>query len=126
QNYWVRRPGGPDPSGFFPYKQVQFAGTDAYDLGWVGKLSDKATAVVPIISDQCYSGYNTPATTNLNDINLVGFTGTTQVKKASGHIINGRLHSVNVGFTDGHVETRIRSQLKARYSGDSGNAIWFY
>jgi hypothetical protein len=125
-NYWVRRPGGPDPSGYYPYPQAQFANTDANQLGWVGRITDKAAAIVPIISDQCYSGYGTPATTNITDINVVGDASPAGDKKASGHILNGRLHSVNLGFSDGHVEMRAKALLKGRYSGDSGSAIWFY
>jgi prepilin-type N-terminal cleavage/methylation domain-containing protein/prepilin-type processing-associated H-X9-DG protein len=125
-NYWVRRPGGPDASGYYPYPQSQFANTDANIYGFVGKMSDKATAIVPIISDQCYSGYGTPATTNVNDINLTGNTSASGDHKGSGHVLNGRLHSVNVAFADGHVDTHIRTVIQGRYSGDSGNAIWFY
>jgi prepilin-type N-terminal cleavage/methylation domain-containing protein/prepilin-type processing-associated H-X9-DG protein len=129
-NYWVKRPGGSDPKGFYPYPQAQFANTDANQLGWVGKISDSGTAIIPIVSDQCYSGYGTPNTTNINDINIVGNTSATGDRKASGHILNSKLKGVNLGFADGHVESRRREQLQARYFGDpnvgSGAAFWFY
>jgi prepilin-type N-terminal cleavage/methylation domain-containing protein/prepilin-type processing-associated H-X9-DG protein len=123
-NYWVERPGGPNNPPVYPYKQSQFANTVANTIGWPQKTSDRNTALVPFISDQCYSGYGTTATVNLSDINIKGTSGSN--KKYSGHVNNGILLSVNLGFADGHVAVNKRANIQAQYSGDSGAAIWFY
>ncbi len=47
-------------------------------------------------------------------------------KKYSGHVNNGTLQSVNLGFADGHVEANKRAKIQAQYIGDSGQACWFY
>jgi prepilin-type processing-associated H-X9-DG protein len=125
-NFWVVRTGGPLMPSLFPYSQSQFANTLANTFGWPRKTSDKSTSLVPFISDQCFSGYGTSATTNLNDINLIGTGGPTGGRKYSGHVENGRLKSVNVGFADGHVSVNQRLKIQAQYSGDGGQAIWFY
>jgi prepilin-type N-terminal cleavage/methylation domain-containing protein/prepilin-type processing-associated H-X9-DG protein len=126
-NYWVKRRGGPDASGFFPYGagiNSQFANSEANKLGWPAKSSDRSIAIVPFISDQCYSGYGTPPTTSLNDLNVSEATSTT--KKTSGHVFNGTLMSINLAFGDGHVEARKRGKIQAQYFGDSSQACWFY
>ncbi len=121
-NFWAVRPGGPNNPPVFPYQQSQFANTVANTVGWPRKTSDRSASLVPFISDQCYSGYGTPATTSLSDINITGGTK----KKYSGHVSNGTLQSVNLGFADGHVIVNKRANIQAQYSGDSGSAIWFY
>ena len=121
-NYWVVRTGGPLYPSFFPYSQAQFANTLANSVGWPKKTSDRSAPLVPIISDQCYSGYGTSATTNISNINIVGGSD----KKYSGHVYNGTLQSVNQAYADGHVAVNKRNFLQAQYSGDSGNAVWFY
>jgi prepilin-type processing-associated H-X9-DG protein len=126
-NYWVRRPGGPDSSGFFPYGtglNSQFANSEANKVGWPSKNSDRSTAVVPFISDQCYSGYGTTPDTSPSNINIS--PSTAPDKKTSGHVFNSTLQSVNLGFGDGHVESRKLVKIKAQYIGDSGQACWFY
>jgi prepilin-type N-terminal cleavage/methylation domain-containing protein/prepilin-type processing-associated H-X9-DG protein len=121
-NFWVVRSGGPNNPPVFPYKQNQFANTVANTFGWPRKTSDKSAPLVPFISDQCYSGYGTTPSVNLSDINIRGGNN----KKYSGHVSNGALQSVNLGFADGHVVVNKRANIKAQYSGDSGQAIWFY
>ena len=101
---------------------AQFANTVANNVGWPRKSSDRSASLVPFISDQCYSGYGTPATTSLSDINITGGSN----KKYSGHVNNGTLQSVNLGFADGHVEANKRAKIQAQYIGDSGQACWFY
>jgi prepilin-type N-terminal cleavage/methylation domain-containing protein/prepilin-type processing-associated H-X9-DG protein len=126
-NYWVKRPGGPAATDRYPNATVgnntQFANSEANRVGWPFKVSDRSSAVVPFISDQCYSGYGTTASTNLDDINMSG--GIT-VRKTSGHAYMRKLESINLTFVDGHVETRKRMLIKAQYFGDNGNACWFY
>jgi prepilin-type processing-associated H-X9-DG protein len=91
---------------------------------WPVKTSDKAVPKVPFISDAAFSGGGgtapaggtTPATTNVEDI-----------RRDSAHFFSGTLSSVNLGFADGHVETRNRSRVKAMQpSGGTGGPIWFY
>src|SRR6185503_11331611 len=121
-NYWAVRSGGPGSPPVFPFAQAQFAGTVANKVGWPRKTSDRSASLVPFLSDQCYSGYGTTASTNINSINIVGGTR----KKYSGHVNNGVLYSVNHAYADGHVISNRREQIRAQYSGDSGQAIWFY
>jgi prepilin-type N-terminal cleavage/methylation domain-containing protein/prepilin-type processing-associated H-X9-DG protein len=128
-NFWVERPGGPNaPIYLYPFKQSQFVNTVANTIGWPRKTSDKNTSLVPFISDQCYSGYGTTPTVNISDINVTGDTSGSSIykKKYSGHVNNGILLSVNLGFADGHVAVNKRANIQAQYSGDSGAAIWFY
>src|SRR5882724_11691743 len=70
--------------------------TDPATWGWLAKTSDPASAHVPYISDGCFSGYGTPATTNVDDINLTGANNTPAIikaKKTSGHAMGGSLQS---------------------------------
>jgi prepilin-type N-terminal cleavage/methylation domain-containing protein/prepilin-type processing-associated H-X9-DG protein len=125
--YWVKRTGGPDASGYFPYYQAQFSQTDAGRYGWPSKTSERSTALVPFVSDQCFSGYGTSGnTTNIDYINVTGASNLPQAKKTSGHSFNGRLDAVNLGFTDGHVESRKKHKIQAQYFGDGGSACWFF
>ncbi len=114
-DYWVKRPGGPDPSGFYPYKQPEFADSDANTFGWPYKTTDKSVSRVPFISDECSSGYTTPATTNLSDI-----------VNTEAHFYSGKFTGVNAAYVDGHVESRPRLIIQAQYMGDSGRGVWFY
>jgi prepilin-type N-terminal cleavage/methylation domain-containing protein/prepilin-type processing-associated H-X9-DG protein len=126
-NYWVKRRGGPDASGFFPYGaglNAQFVLSDGNQLGWPAKTSDRSVSIVPFLSDQCYSGYGTTPNTNLASINISPATATSS--KSSGHVFNSILQGVNLAFADGHVENRARVKIKAQYIGDSGQACWFY
>ncbi len=123
-NFWVVRPGG--PSSVFPYTQTQFANTVANTVGWPRKTSDKSAALVPFVSDQCFSGYGTPANVNVSDINITGDPSGRNKKKYSGHVNSGKLQSVNLGFADGHVVANPPAKIEAQYAGDSGQAIWFY
>jgi prepilin-type N-terminal cleavage/methylation domain-containing protein/prepilin-type processing-associated H-X9-DG protein len=116
-NYWVPRNGGQNPGGIFPYTQAEYAGTPANIYGWPSRTTDKCVSLVPFISDKCYTGDNSPpVSSNINDLN----------KTNSAHFYNRVLNSVNLAFGDGHVETKGPSTIRARYTGDSGRAIWFY
>jgi prepilin-type N-terminal cleavage/methylation domain-containing protein/prepilin-type processing-associated H-X9-DG protein len=126
-SYWVKRRGGPDPSGFFPYGaglNAQFALSDGNQLGWPSKTSDRSISIVPFLSDQCYSGYGTTPDTNPSDINIS--PGTATSSKPSGHVFNGILQGINLAYGDGHVESQKKGKIQAQYFGDSGAACWFY
>jgi len=131
-SYWVPRLGGDpsDPSSMFPNAQganAQFAKSEANTIGWPRKTSDRSAVLVPFISDPCFNGYSRVGSlTDPNNINVTGANNLPVTKKTSGHAYNGKLDSANLGFADGHVETRKRAKLQAQYVGDSGNCSWFY
>ena len=83
----------------------QFPLPAAGQLGWPTKLTDTALNMQPILSDHCM----TPIGAGMQSINN------------DGHCWKGRLDSVNVLFGDGHVETRMRSQIQVRYTGNWDN-----
>ena len=129
--FWVPRRGGDDPngSGMFPYPQCDiFPKDDPCKYGWPRKTSERGATLIPFVSDQCFSGYGTPASQNVSDINITGANNppVDASKKYSGHVYNQHLVNINATFVDGHVEGRKPLVLKARYSGNGGAAYWFY
>jgi len=119
---WVQGAGIPADAG-------RQANTDPMLYGWPKKTGDRGSSHVPFMSDACFSGYGTPASTSVNNINLVGANNSASLilaKKSSGHAFNNTISSVNSVYVDGHVETGTKANLKAVYSGDGGNAYWFY
>jgi len=130
-NYWVlRKP----PPGFFgngiPSSNMTIAGTDPALFGWVNKTTDRAAGVVPIISDSCFSGYGTPGTVNVSDINTAAANNDKlpPAQKYSGHCIGNKLKSVNAAFADGHVALRTSTSIQCVYWNTStgGTPGWFY
>jgi prepilin-type N-terminal cleavage/methylation domain-containing protein/prepilin-type processing-associated H-X9-DG protein len=106
------------------------ANTDPASYGWPVKTTDQASAHVPFISDQCFSGYGTPGGLNTDNINLNypnNNSVLTTAKKTSGHVYGKSLGSisVNLTFVDGHVESHKKLLMKGVYNGDSGSG-WFY
>jgi len=87
------------------------SGTCRMTNGWPSRLTDRLPTQ-PIISDYCYapSSAGTPQT----DIGLV----------VKGHSNGTVLRSVNLTFTDGHVETHVRAAMQWQYAG--GNSTAFY
>ena len=127
--YWVPRPGGPDVSGVYPWPQCDvFPADDPCRLGWPRKTSDRCATLVPFVSDQCFSGYGTSATTSPGDINVTGANNppVDKYKKYSGHVFNQNLQNINAVYADGHVESHKAKLLKARFQGNGGAAYWFY
>jgi prepilin-type N-terminal cleavage/methylation domain-containing protein/prepilin-type processing-associated H-X9-DG protein len=125
--YWVPRRVG---TYLFPNDQTDIFGAadDPVVMGWPRKTSDRSVTAIPFVSDQCFSGYGTTASQNTKDINLVGANNppVNKSKKFSGHVYSRAFQSVNLTFADGHVDTKKIQKLKAHYSGDNGNAFWFY
>jgi len=86
---------------------------------------------VPFVSDGCFSGYQTGVapSANISSINTVlannldgGKTG-----KYSGHCYGTTLKSVNVCYTDSHVESHNPIQLQCVQKMPNGQpAYWFY
>jgi prepilin-type N-terminal cleavage/methylation domain-containing protein/prepilin-type processing-associated H-X9-DG protein len=101
--------------------------TDPALYGWPAKVTDRAAAHVPFISDACFAGYGSPNSTNPNDINTQEANNLAALgypKKASGHVNGGSAISVNLTFADGHVESRKKQSLRCVYK--SADAGWFY
>jgi prepilin-type N-terminal cleavage/methylation domain-containing protein len=70
--------------------------------GWPMKTTDLNAGTQPIISDYCF----TPGTTSTN------------VDQArAGHSVGGSLRSVNLGFSDGHVESHAKNAIQWQYRG---------
>ncbi|HXT11050.1 MAG TPA: prepilin-type N-terminal cleavage/methylation domain-containing protein [Candidatus Angelobacter sp.] len=106
-----------------------FAGTDPQIYGWPRKTTDRAAGVVPIISDGCFSGYDSiPAGKAVADINTRFANNSTKLitaQKYSGHCVGTRLKSVNATFSDGHVALRTGSAIQCVYY-NGADAYWFY
>jgi len=81
-------------------------------VGWPRKQSDKIVGVQPIISDEAEVN---PADTNV-----------TKIGPGSAHFFNGALHSINVGFGDGHVETHAARDVRWQYTGQQNQTTTFY
>jgi len=92
--FWVPRKGGPDDSGEYPWPQCSiFPNDDPCKYGWPRRSSDRSGTLIPFVSDQCFSGYGTPATMNVSDINITGANNppVDKSKKYSGHVFNQNL-----------------------------------
>jgi prepilin-type N-terminal cleavage/methylation domain-containing protein/prepilin-type processing-associated H-X9-DG protein len=108
------------------------AGTDPANLGWPEKTTDRASALVPFISDACFSGYaaGNSGGPNSDNINISGANNAATLvaaKKTSGHVFGRSLSSITVNstFVDGHVAARKKQALRCVFMGDS-NSGWFY
>jgi prepilin-type N-terminal cleavage/methylation domain-containing protein/prepilin-type processing-associated H-X9-DG protein len=111
-----------------PDPQYIVANTDPKNYGWPKKTTDKASTMVPFISDTCFSGYGSTVGTGLNNINITGADNTANLKiarKYSGHVSNRQLNSVNAVFADGHVESRNKQKIQCVWL-NPGVAGWFY
>jgi prepilin-type N-terminal cleavage/methylation domain-containing protein/prepilin-type processing-associated H-X9-DG protein len=105
-DWWVPRPSN---GTMFPVPGATTAPVDAFP--WPLKTSDKSVSQQPIISD------------------IAEGDGTTDIKKVpnnEAHFYNGALHSVNLGFADGHVETHNRASIGWQFSGNGGKQSYFY
>ncbi len=129
-NYWVERskPGflnGSDPNPAFAVAGVP----DPAVYGWPAKTTDRAAGRVPIISDACFSGYGSPYTKNVSDINAVLATNPPlpPAQKYSGHCVGSSLKSVNVTYADGHVDIHPTIKIQCVYvNTDQMSSGWFY
>jgi prepilin-type N-terminal cleavage/methylation domain-containing protein/prepilin-type processing-associated H-X9-DG protein len=111
------------------------AGTDPALYGWPKKTTDIYVGRVPIMSDGCFSGYQTgtpPEGPVVADLNLTGANNSPPLPplKSSGHVFSGTFQSVNMVFIDGHVALDNRKKITMVYDNHSAhggdNGYWFY
>jgi prepilin-type N-terminal cleavage/methylation domain-containing protein/prepilin-type processing-associated H-X9-DG protein len=118
---WTKR-------GAFPAAAALINNTDLKNYGAAAKTTDAAVTHTPFMSDACFSGYGTTADVNLSDINVTGANNSPlpPLKKYSGHVAGGQFKSVNVVWTDGHVELHSKSVVQAQYNNSTQPCVWFY
>lgn len=126
QNFWVQRRSNFGVS--FLAVSGNVPGTDPATFGWPSKTTDRASGVVPFVSDACFSGYGSPSTQNVKDVNT-SFANNAPLppaQKYSGHCVGTALKSVNVAYVDGHVELHVTQNIRCNYFNSGQNAGWFY
>jgi prepilin-type N-terminal cleavage/methylation domain-containing protein/prepilin-type processing-associated H-X9-DG protein len=131
--WWIPRYKGSQPqkpysntsTDYYPltptFNPAQNANTSDSKRDWPRKTTDKASALVPFISDIAFSGANVPGGTSFDTPNT---TDVFNIRKDTAHFYSGSFNSVNLGFVDGHVSTSGKSSVSSRYM-DNGNT-WFY
>jgi prepilin-type N-terminal cleavage/methylation domain-containing protein/prepilin-type processing-associated H-X9-DG protein len=127
-NFWVQRKKPGLFNGVNPDPQYTLPNTDPISFGWPVKSTDRAAGVVPMISDSCFSGYGSPGTKNVSDINT-SFANNSPLpaaQKYSGHCAGTTLKSVNVAYVDGHVTLHTTPYIQCVYLNTAQNAGWFY
>jgi len=95
-------------------------GSPSTAYGWPDKLTSKAVATVPFISDKCASGNGGGLTSpvvgsDISDIDL-----------HTAHVYGGALNGVNAGYADGHVEYHNKSQIVPGHINSKAPNYWFY
>jgi len=127
-NLWIQRSNPTLFNGSDPSPQYTLANTDPAVYGWPVKSTDRACGHVPIISDACFSGYGSPPTKNLTDINTsyANNSPLPPAQKYSGHCVGNSLKSVNACYADGHVELHQFNAIQCIYYNSGQNAYWFY
>ena len=105
-DWWVPRPNN---GTMFPVPGATTAPADAFP--WPLKTSDKSVSQQPIISDYAEGD---------------GTSDISKVPNNEAHFYNGALHSVNLGFADGHVETHNRASIGWQFSGNGFKQSYFY
>jgi prepilin-type N-terminal cleavage/methylation domain-containing protein/prepilin-type processing-associated H-X9-DG protein len=126
-NLWVTRGSGfsqvPNPNDWVP-------GTDPAKYGSPIRTGDRASRYVPWLSDACISGYGTTGNLQLvNNINIKlvdNFANYKTVHKYSGHVLSGKLKSVNALYVDGHVASHNKSQMQCVFYDQGQPAGFFY
>jgi len=101
-DWWVPRTLDHDPARLFPSADLSGTVTRTKD-GWPQSLEDPLAAFQPIISDR---------------VAAKGICTTNVIKAVGGHPFGKTLQSVNIGFADGHVETRRRAIVQWQHSGN--------
>jgi prepilin-type processing-associated H-X9-DG protein len=108
--WWVPRPVGSDLRYIYPAPVTKISSTHCRtDAGWPSLLTDRIAGIQPIVSDYCYAA---SGQTNMAYANAGHSMGT------------NNLRSVNLAFTDGHVETHVRSVIQWQFYGANGTAFY--
>ena len=129
-NLWVfRQAPGSNVKVPNPAKPPTVVNTDLAIYGAPSKTIDMGSKYIPFISDTCFSGYGSPSTVNVSDINITFASNFAPAKKYSGHVYAGQLAGVNMAFADGHVIGHTKAFIKCCYDNSSaggGAGGWFY
>jgi prepilin-type N-terminal cleavage/methylation domain-containing protein/prepilin-type processing-associated H-X9-DG protein len=125
--FWVPRTtsGGAGGGRWWPYTadyptnnggyNEQYNPIDISNGGWPLKTSDLAAPKQPVVSDLCvaYGNYQTNAPN-------------ARLDPTTGHPFNGKVASVNIGFADGHAETRPLTVMDWHMVGNNYAETWYY
>ena len=127
-NWWVPRNGATPPTvAMYPIDYsvmksilvpvwAQNAPSSIY--GWPVKTTSRSVALVPFISDACYSGAGTGLSGTVMSTNV------NTISPKSAHFSGGGLDGVNAAYADGHVEYHNKNKIVPAYQ--NGDAFWFY
>ena len=122
-DWWVPRTSSLSGPGVQLWPDPAFTGGScpAGSPGWPRKPSDKMVTTQPLIS--CIAEVGTGSIdTNVADIRMGGPPNSV----GNAHFYNGALHSINVGFGDGRVNTHLRNNISWQYSGANNSDNYFY
>ena len=109
-HWWVPRRLGDSSLEFPDPQRMKTRVPDA----WPRRLDDPTISTMPIISDWIL-GFWDEAHTNAV---IHGGTG--------GHVWSGDIRNLNLGFADGHVETRSKAQLRWQVVSHDGQYGYVY
>jgi prepilin-type N-terminal cleavage/methylation domain-containing protein/prepilin-type processing-associated H-X9-DG protein len=128
-NWWAQRHGDnpPTDAGLYPkdwsvIKQVPSWALNAPSTtyGWPNRTTSRAAALVPFVSDKCYSGNGL----GLDSASPAMSSDVNTISPKSAHFSGGGLNGVNAAYADGHVEYHNKNKIVPAYA--SGIAYWFY
>lgn len=123
-DWWVPRTSGLNGGFSFPgLKAPNVANSNVNAYGWPAKTSDLAAGNSPIISDLA------EVSPNSKDVSKIGpgQMGTNpNYQWGNAHFYRGSLSSINVGYSDGHVELHNMTSIQWQFSGNSGQQSYFY
>ncbi len=128
-NWWVPRNGDnpPDAGGVYPKDWSTInpnlvpawaKNATATIYGWPVKTTSRSVALVPFISDKCYSGTGTGLSGTVMSTNV------DTISPKSAHFSGGGLDGVNAAYADGHVEYHTKNKIVPAY--ENKDAYWFY
>jgi prepilin-type N-terminal cleavage/methylation domain-containing protein len=123
-DWWVPRT--TSLSGGYSFPGVvapNVANTNANPYGWPAKTTDQAASISPIISDLAEVS---PASQNINTLNPGQVGVNPNYVWGNAHFYGRNLNSINVGYSDGHVESHNLNALQWQYTGNSGQQSYFY
>jgi len=126
-DWWVPRVGQAYNAGGITFPEnnppTEVANTNSNPFGWPLKTSDKACGISPIICDLSEVG---GATQNVSAMQAGGGGSGKTYQWENAHFYNNALSSINVGYADGHVELHNLVHIGWQFTGNSGQASYFY